>query len=534
MKIFKILLIVMFVFAVISCSDKKSEIFDEDIIDETAADIDSEIDTEIADDVSDNGDTAIDEDIIIIDEEENDTDETISDDDSVSSTCADAAPEVECASGAGLVEQKCIEDKWTSTPWCCYKDDERLCSRQYQAVDEYVDKVSSILADDDETVYVAGTVRKSDYDPADIYFTYFKGDSPSAVKIIGSSTVHETAAEMIRFGDGFLIAGTANGSFNEGTHGGGTDIILINIDKTGNIIWSKQIGGSANEDATSITLLSDGSIAVAGLVNGSFDGHEYSDAGVNMSDPVLIKFDKDGNKLWSRTIATTNRENTNYSQNPRIAKGNDGSVFIAGATLSNMFDTNLGSFDAYVARFSKDGTMLCGTQFGTDKADSVNALISEGNGVIMTGSTEGAFPGKTTGGTQCMGGACQDVIVINADENCVVDEDDLMQFGSAGHEAGHSIVKNGNRIVISAHTNGLFEDIIFAGEDVDKHEEDILLVEIEGSIVKTTQIGSESQWEYGLAATYGDAFYIAGQTPGLLGIEHPAFAKDDIVIIRIK
>ena len=534
MKVLKILMIVIIVIFVISCSDGKNETIDEDIVDETVTDTDSGSDSEITDDVSDTGDTAADEDIIITDEESEDADETVSDEDSVSSTCADAAPETDCASGAGLVEQKCINDKWTATPWCCYKDAPEYCSRQFQAVDEYVDKVSSILADEDGTVYVAGTVRKSDYDPADIYFTYFKGDEEHTSVIFGDAEIHETAAEMIRFGEGFLIAGTADGAFNGGAHGGGTDIILINIDKTGAIIWSKQIGQTANEDATSVTLLSDGSIVVAGLTDGPFDGHDYIDAGVNMSDPLLIKFDKDGKKIWSATISTENRENTNYSQNPRVTAGAGGAVFIAGATLSNMFETNLGSFDAYIAKFSKDGDMVCSKQFGTDKADSINAIISNGTGVIMTGSTEGAFPGKTSGGTECMGGACQDVVVITSDENCAINTENLMQFGSAGHEAGHGMAVNNGKTVIAAHTNGLFEDIIFAGEDVDKHEEDLLLVEIDGSTVKTTQIGSESQWEYGLAAAYGDTFYMAGQTPGLLGIDHPAFAKDDIIIIRIK
>ncbi|HUS86795.1 MAG TPA: DJ-1/PfpI family protein [Bacteroidales bacterium] len=89
-------------------------------------------------------------------------------------------------------------------------------------------------------------------------------------------------------GEGFLICGL--------THSAGAgeeDVCLIEIDKDGNEIWSKTYGGKRFETANSVFPTDDGNFII-GATTGTFGGGN--------SDMYLIKVDKEGNELWSRSI----------------------------------------------------------------------------------------------------------------------------------------------------------------------------------------------------------------------------------------
>ncbi len=80
---------------------------------------------------------------------------------------------------------------------------------------------------------------------------------------------------------GFVIAGSLTSTPTVGN--GGKDIVLIKVDAFGNLVWNRLIGGSGDEDVSSICEVSDGSLMISGSnnVNG-------------LSSIFLIKTNKEG------------------------------------------------------------------------------------------------------------------------------------------------------------------------------------------------------------------------------------------------
>lgn len=129
---------------------------------------------------------------------------------------------------------------------------------------------------------VVGTYAETNNESANIYFLlvnstgsiiggserYFDG----AVGLLENRDVSESQDE------GNAITGTSDGGFviagsltSTPTIGNGAkDIVLIKLDAFGNLVWNKLIGGSGDEDVSSIRETSDGSLLISGTntVNG--------------------------------------------------------------------------------------------------------------------------------------------------------------------------------------------------------------------------------------------------------------------------
>jgi len=86
---------------------------------------------------------------------------------------------------------------------------------------------------------------------------------------------------------GYALAGYTN-SFGAG----GYDFWLVKTDAVGTTLWNKTYGGTNQDSARSLVLTSDGGYAIAG----------YTYSGVGFYDFCLVKADSSGNLMWSKTI----------------------------------------------------------------------------------------------------------------------------------------------------------------------------------------------------------------------------------------
>ena len=85
--------------------------------------------------------------------------------------------------------------------------------------------------------------------------------------------------------------------------------------------WTRLLGTSGYDYATSVTTGSDGSIFIAGVTNGKLDGN--SNAGSN--DAFLSKYNSDGTKSWTQLLGTSAGDSATS-----VTTGSDGSIYIAG------------------------------------------------------------------------------------------------------------------------------------------------------------------------------------------------------------
>ena len=118
------------------------------------------------------------------------------------------------------------------------------------------------------------------------------------------------------------IAGTTNGDLDGQTNSGGYDAFLSKLNSDGSEIWTRLLGTTSYEGATSVSAAKDGSVYILGETRGNLDGYTNSSGYANF----LSKYDGDGNKLW--TQLSDKREANARS----VDTAEDGSVYITGIT----------------------------------------------------------------------------------------------------------------------------------------------------------------------------------------------------------
>ena len=88
---------------------------------------------------------------------------------------------------------------------------------------------------------------------------------------------------------GFFVVGTTNLQFEPEQLG---DVYLLRTDAAGEILWEKTYGGEGYDAGQSISETADGNLLIAGTTT------SFSAEGM---DAYLLKVDRDGNELWSKT-----------------------------------------------------------------------------------------------------------------------------------------------------------------------------------------------------------------------------------------
>jgi len=191
----------------------------------------------------------------------------------------------------------------------------------------------------------------------------------------------------------FSIVQTKDGSFvttgcvwSKGTGRG--DIYIAKLNKNGDLVWDKTFGGSEDDEAHSIIQTEDGGYVVTGFTVSEDTGDR---------DIWVIKLDKDGNKVWDKTIGGASEDWANS-----IVQTEDEGYMVAGWTKS----IGAGKTDVWIVKLDKRGNLVWDKTFGGSENDEAHSIVqTEDGGYAITGWTKS----KGTGNA--------DVWVIKLDEN---------------------------------------------------------------------------------------------------------------------
>jgi predicted secreted protein len=165
--------------------------------------------------------------------------------------------------------------------------------------------------------------------------------------------------------NGFALAG-ATYSFGAG----GADFWLVKIDSLGSVQWNKIYGGTANDEAHSITRTSDGGYAILGTTD-SF--------GAGGSDFWLVKTNSSGKMLWNKTYGGSSTDDA-WS----IKEVPGGNLVLAGWTAS----FGAGSGDFWLVKTDPNGNMLWNKTYGGPLLEIANFVQQTSDGrYILFGST---------------------------------------------------------------------------------------------------------------------------------------------------
>ena len=182
---------------------------------------------------------------------------------------------------------------------------------------------------------------------------------------------------------GGFTTGVLDGQSN---NGGDTDGFLTKFSSAGEKIWTRMIGGSGGDYVTGIANGSDGSVYVTGNTSSNLDGLTRR----GQFDSFVIKYDANGNKLWTRFIADANTYKVESFGNA-ISVGKDGNIAIVGSVNFTKGQFNgenfIGSFtDAFVTKYTPTGERLWSHLLGSSASGQQSTVVGYGVATAADGS----------------------------------------------------------------------------------------------------------------------------------------------------
>ncbi len=203
---------------------------------------------------------------------------------------------------------------------------------------------------------------------------------------LGGSGQDRPSAMATTSDGGLVVVGHSTGPLAGLANSGLEDAFVLRFDAAGSLLWARSIASAGTDHGYGVLVTPDGDI----LVTGRMAGSDWSPAGGDPADAYLARFSPDGSPRWLRRFGSTA-----YEYGRSLALTPTGEILVSGRTEGDLQGlANQGGFDGYVALFSADGRHLGSRLYGTTGNDAANALLTLANGdVIVAGMTEGNLEG---------------------------------------------------------------------------------------------------------------------------------------------
>jgi len=190
------------------------------------------------------------------------------------------------------------------------------------------------------------------------------------------------------------ISGSTKDNLESQTNAGGEDIFIIKYSADGTKLWSKLIGSSGDDKSNGITIDASGNIYITGYTSGNLEGQRISTGSTIFM--FIMKISGDGNILLTKLVEVP-------SQSYGITVDVYGNIYITGNTSGSLeSQTNAGSSDIFVIKFSSNGDILWTSQSGTSNDESGYAICvdSTASNVYITGYTSGHLEKQSNSGSK--------------------------------------------------------------------------------------------------------------------------------------
>ncbi len=227
---------------------------------------------------------------------------------------------------------------------------------------ELDEKAGGIVGTDDGGVVVVGSSESFGDRYGDIYIAKLdkEGNSVSARTIGGKKT--EEAHALTRLKDGTLVMvgmrATNNRNYEE--------FFIVKLDQNAKVLWTKTFGDYDDDSLEGVVGTMDGGMVAVGKTR------SY---GSQQTDLTVMKLSKDGKVLWHKVYGFKYYEYGNC-----VTTTADGGFMLAGATST----LGKGSHSVYMMALDKDGKLIWSHVYGGENRDIAHGMARMSDGTVMT------------------------------------------------------------------------------------------------------------------------------------------------------
>jgi hypothetical protein len=202
---------------------------------------------------------------------------------------------------------------------------------------------------------------------------------------LAASTGTATARAMARGPDGSMfVVADATGPTGGATPKAGRDVVLQKLDSTGQVVWTRALGSAATAEGFSIAVGANGTIAVAGAVDGRADSATSTTG--NARDSFVAAFDSEGRDLFFHQQGAQRNDHATH-----VAVSDDGQVFVLGQTSETYGGAAvLGEQDVYLQSFSATGSVQFTQSIGGAGNDAPAGLALVDGQPLVVWNQDGA------------------------------------------------------------------------------------------------------------------------------------------------
>lgn len=227
---------------------------------------------------------------------------------------------------------------------------------------------------------------------------------------IGGSDFEDSYSIQPTTDGGYILGGRSDspisGDKTENTNGL-LDYWIIKLDGSGNIVWQNSIGGSSQDQLTSLQQTSDGGYILGGFSASSISGDKTENSFGSTNDYWVLKLDPMGNIVWQNTIGGNGVMGYGMDDLRSIKQTSDGGYILGGSSNSNLSgdktEGSLGEEDYWVIKLDNLGNIQWQNTIGGNSYDYLYSVeqTSDG-GYILGGYSLSNISGDKT--ENCIGG----------------------------------------------------------------------------------------------------------------------------------
>ncbi len=332
-------------------------------------------------------------------------------------------------------------------------------------------------------------------DPGILWATYLGGGADEGALAAGADALGNITVSGYTESVNFPVTvGAIQTTLASGT----VDLFIAKMNSIGERLWTTYYGGNANDHSgtfrTGLAVTSTGSVVVTGHSSGGTFPITLTSYAGGLTDAFLLKISSSGQRLWSTFCGGIDAD---YGRD--VAVDISGNIYMIGVTwstrgtfsTSTLFQNNKSDLsDAFIAKYSSDGSPLTAAFYGGTGSDIGNAIaLDPNNNIIIAGESSSSSLPLSVGSLQGNNAGGSDAFIAKISNSSLLQFQWSTFLGGSGRDVATGIATDfgGNIIATGFTASSNFPVSALALQSSIAGSNDAF-------IAKITAAGQQAQW----------------------------------------